>query len=155
EGGGVEGVSRGFGGHARGGELPQFVVDEREQLGGGLAVTGRGGFQEAGHVGHEGRGYRLGGAASPRTWTWGGSETPPDLRPRSGSHQAVMASVHRTGTLQLRRRGRPAGGGGGPRPAGGDPLGGGGGGLPLRRQGAQPGDPGPRLPGRGPVRGRL
>ena len=52
QGGGVEGVAGGFGGHARGGELPQLVVDEREQVGGGLAVAGRGGVEEAGHVGH-------------------------------------------------------------------------------------------------------
>ena len=34
-------------GHPRGGELAQFVVDEREQLGGGRRVAGRGGGQES------------------------------------------------------------------------------------------------------------
>ena len=52
QGGGLEGVVGGLGGHARGGELPQLVVDEREQVGGGLAVTGRGGVEEASHIGH-------------------------------------------------------------------------------------------------------
>ncbi len=32
--------------------LPKLVVHEREQVGGGLAVAGRGGVQEVGHVGH-------------------------------------------------------------------------------------------------------
>ena len=32
EGGGIEGAAGGFGRHARGGEIPQFVLDEREQL---------------------------------------------------------------------------------------------------------------------------
>ena len=52
EGGRLQGVAGGLGGHPRGGELPQLVVDEREQLGGGLAVTGRRGVQESRHVGH-------------------------------------------------------------------------------------------------------
>jgi hypothetical protein len=39
-------------GHPRGGELPQLVVDEREQLGRGLGVAGRGRVQESGDVGH-------------------------------------------------------------------------------------------------------
>ena len=44
-----------LGGHARGGELPQLVVDEREQLGGGLPSARRGrGIEEAGHFGHAG-----------------------------------------------------------------------------------------------------
>ena len=43
----------GFGRHARGGELPQLVVDEREQLGGGLAVAGLGGLEKSGQIGHE------------------------------------------------------------------------------------------------------
>jgi len=32
-------VAEGFGSHACGGEFPQFVVDEREQVGGGFAIT--------------------------------------------------------------------------------------------------------------------
>ena len=50
--GGVEGVAGGFGGHARGGELPELIVDERQQLSGGLAVAGRGGFEELGDLDH-------------------------------------------------------------------------------------------------------
>ena len=41
-----------LGGQPGGGELAQLVVDEREQLGGGLRVAGRGGVEEAGDVGH-------------------------------------------------------------------------------------------------------
>jgi len=54
EGGGVQGVAGGLGGHAYGGEGPQLVVHEWEQIGRGLAVTGPCGFEKAGHVGHEG-----------------------------------------------------------------------------------------------------
>jgi len=53
EGGGVEGVAGGFGSHAYGGEFPQFVIEEREQICGGLAVTLLNGFEQAGHVGHK------------------------------------------------------------------------------------------------------
>ncbi len=52
EGGGVEGVAGGFGGHGRGGELPELIVDERQQLSGGAAVAGLGGFEELGDLGH-------------------------------------------------------------------------------------------------------
>ncbi len=52
EGGGVERVVGTFRGHARRGELPQFVIDEGEQLGGGAAVAGRGGIEKAGQIGH-------------------------------------------------------------------------------------------------------
>ena len=55
QGGGVEGVPGVFGGHPRGGELPQLVVDERQQVGRRLAVAGRGGVEEAGHIGHNSR----------------------------------------------------------------------------------------------------
>ena len=54
QGGGVERVAGRLGGHARGGELAQLVVDERQQLGGGLAVARLGGVEEASHVGHGG-----------------------------------------------------------------------------------------------------
>jgi len=43
----------GFGCQARSGKLPQLVVDEREQVGGRLAVACRGGVQKQGHVGHD------------------------------------------------------------------------------------------------------
>ena len=52
QGGRLEGLVGGLVGHPRGGELAQLVVDEREQVGGGLAVTGRRGVQESRHVGH-------------------------------------------------------------------------------------------------------
>ena len=42
--GGIEGVARGFRSHSRGGELPQLIMDEREQLRGGLAVSTLNGF---------------------------------------------------------------------------------------------------------------
>ena len=47
----VQGVAGGLVHHARGGELPQLVVDEREQVGRGLAVAGCGGVQKESHVG--------------------------------------------------------------------------------------------------------
>ena len=54
QGGRVEGVAGGFGRHARGGELPQLVIDERQQLGGGPAVASLGGTQELRELGHWG-----------------------------------------------------------------------------------------------------
>ena len=39
QGGGLEGLAGLLRGHPRGGELAQLVVDEREQLGGGLGVA--------------------------------------------------------------------------------------------------------------------
>ena len=39
EGGSIEGLARGFGRPARGGEFPQLVVHEREQIVGSLAVS--------------------------------------------------------------------------------------------------------------------
>jgi hypothetical protein len=62
QGGGVEGVAGGSGGHSRGGELPQLVVCVRQQVGRGPAVAGRGRIKEAGHLGHHGRVYQLLGA---------------------------------------------------------------------------------------------
>jgi hypothetical protein len=52
QGGGVERVDEIFGYHFHGGELSEFVVDEREQVSGGLAVAGRSSIEEAGHIGH-------------------------------------------------------------------------------------------------------
>jgi hypothetical protein len=40
EGGGLERVIGGFGPHAVIGELAEFIVDQREELGGGFVVTG-------------------------------------------------------------------------------------------------------------------
>ena len=37
--GGIEGVARCLAGHFRGGQLPQLVIDEWQQVGGGLVVT--------------------------------------------------------------------------------------------------------------------
>jgi hypothetical protein len=42
------------GGHAGGGEFPQLVVDERQEVGSSLAVACRGSIEEAGHIGHDG-----------------------------------------------------------------------------------------------------
>jgi hypothetical protein len=36
-----------------GGELSKLGVDEREQLGGRLVVTGLGGIEKAGHIRHD------------------------------------------------------------------------------------------------------
>jgi hypothetical protein len=45
--GGVEGVAVRLLRHACGRELPQLVVDEREQVRGGIAVTSRAGIEQA------------------------------------------------------------------------------------------------------------
>ena len=74
QGGGVEGVAGCFGGHARGGELPQFVVHKRQQVGRGPAVASRGRIEEAGHIGHDGRVYQL-LAAEPQEYE--GDRAPP------------------------------------------------------------------------------
>src|SRR5262245_54630660 len=52
QGGRLEGVARALAGQAVGGQPPQFVVDEREEVGGGLAVPGRGGIEQLGQVRH-------------------------------------------------------------------------------------------------------
>src|SRR5262249_36019845 len=52
EGGGLKGLNWGLGGHPCGSELPQLVLDEREQVGGSGAITGRRGVQESRHLGH-------------------------------------------------------------------------------------------------------
>jgi hypothetical protein len=56
-GGGIERVARGFGGNLGGRELPQFVIDEREQFRRGLSVSPFNGFDQAGHITHEGKAY--------------------------------------------------------------------------------------------------
>ena len=60
---GIECLAGGFGEHFRGGEFPQFVIDEREEVGSGSAITGLGSFDESGHLGHAAV-LSLGGAAS-------------------------------------------------------------------------------------------
>jgi hypothetical protein len=57
QGGGVERVPGSLGGHFRGGELAQLVVDEREQFRGGPAVTIIGGFDQMSQLRHEGSVY--------------------------------------------------------------------------------------------------
>jgi len=52
QGGGLEGVVGPLPGHAGGGELPQLVVHEREQVGRGLVVAGRGRVEKSRHKGH-------------------------------------------------------------------------------------------------------
>src|SRR5262249_53730972 len=49
-GGGLEGVARTVAGQAVRGQPPQFVVDEREKVGGGLTVPGRGGLEQQSQV---------------------------------------------------------------------------------------------------------
>jgi hypothetical protein len=58
EGGGIEGVAGGFGRHARGGELLQFVLDEREQLRGTLTASFRNGFDRTSDIRHFQRVYK-------------------------------------------------------------------------------------------------
>src|SRR5205823_6102090 len=54
QGGGLEGVAGRLGGHPGGGEFAQLIVDEREQVGGGTAVPGRGRVEQSADVGHGG-----------------------------------------------------------------------------------------------------
>ncbi len=61
QGGGVECVPRSFSSHPRGREPAQFVVDEREEVGGRLLITGRGSFQKVSDLGHNDRVRRLHG----------------------------------------------------------------------------------------------
>lgn len=52
EGGGLKCLAGGFSCHPHGRELSQLVVDEGEEVCGGLAITGRGGIEEASQFGH-------------------------------------------------------------------------------------------------------
>ena len=49
---GAEGLPGGLRRHFRGGQLPQLVVDQRQQVGGGLAVAVLGGVYEKSEIGH-------------------------------------------------------------------------------------------------------
>jgi hypothetical protein len=53
QGRGLKCLTGGFVRHARSGKLPQFVVDEREEIGGSLVVACRGSVQKESHVGHD------------------------------------------------------------------------------------------------------
>ena len=53
--GGLEGMTGRLGSHSGSRQFPQLVIDEREQVDGGLAVARRGRVEETGHVGHYGR----------------------------------------------------------------------------------------------------
>ncbi len=72
KGGGIEGVAGILGRHAHGDKLPQLVVDEREHVGGGLAVPGRGRFEKAGHIGHAGDSMPKPNRLLLLRWLWGG-----------------------------------------------------------------------------------
>jgi hypothetical protein len=50
EGGGIEGAVEGFGRHLRGGELPQFDMDEQEQLRGTLTASFPNGFDRTSDI---------------------------------------------------------------------------------------------------------
>jgi hypothetical protein len=70
QGGGVEGMAGSFGRHARGSKRPQFLINERQQVGGGSAVACRCGIKDARHVGHGGefnRRYGSGNRKAVRT----------------------------------------------------------------------------------------
>ena len=90
QGGGVEGLPRGFGRDACGGEPPQFVVDEREKVGGGLAVAAVRGFEQAGHIGHHGRVYQL-KAAEPQEHE-GDLALPPPRRVRQLNDVSILTA---------------------------------------------------------------
>jgi hypothetical protein len=55
QGRGLQGVVGGLACHPDGRQLPQLVVDEREELGGRVPVAGRGGVEEPGDVIHPAR----------------------------------------------------------------------------------------------------
>jgi len=82
QGGGLECLVGGLGGHACGGELSQFVVDEREQLRGGVAVAGRRRVEQASHIGHS-------------------DECTDSTRQRNGKSASDPPSHHATGRLQI------------------------------------------------------
>ena len=52
EGGGLERLAGLLVGQPAGGERPEFVVDERQEVGGRVGVAGRGGVEESGEVTH-------------------------------------------------------------------------------------------------------
>ena len=52
QGGRLERMVGRLGGHARGGELPQLVVDEGQKVGGSRSVASRRGIKEARDLGH-------------------------------------------------------------------------------------------------------
>ena len=56
---GVEGVARVLRRHPRGGELPQLLINEREEFGRGTAVARGRGVEDPGHLGHDRRVYRV------------------------------------------------------------------------------------------------
>ena len=50
--GGLKRLAGCLGGHPSGGEFPQFVVNEWEEVGGRFWVSTRGRVEQAGHIGH-------------------------------------------------------------------------------------------------------
>src|SRR5262245_20636405 len=83
----LEGLARALAGQAVGGQPAQFVVDERKEVAGGLAVPGRGGIEQLGQVRHAGQ------------HTPPGRPPQPEKRvPSGGAHPAGCAGpegVHR------------------------------------------------------------
>nr|UXE45605.1 hypothetical protein Hi04_10k_c5016_00014 [uncultured bacterium] len=63
QGGGLQGVSGGFGGHADGGKLAKFVIDNRQQLRCRMAVATLSCFEKSGDLGHDHRFYQRFGTA--------------------------------------------------------------------------------------------
>src|SRR5207237_2040789 len=72
-------VAGGFRGRSRGSELPQLVVHQREQLGGGVAVAGLRGVEEAGHIGHDDESTGTAEARAPETASQGPRLPAPDV----------------------------------------------------------------------------
>ena len=90
EGGRLEGLPGLLVGQPRGGQLPQLVVDEREQVGRGLRVAGLDGGQDLGDVGHD-RHPTTGRTRSAAAFHAGGSPSRP-ARPaahRSGRRSST------------------------------------------------------------------
>src|SRR5262249_29689587 len=75
--GGLEGLAGLLLGHPRRRELPRLVVDELQQLRGGLAVTGLCGLEQAGHVGHSAECNGYGRQVNGKSAT----DVPSDLSP--------------------------------------------------------------------------
>ena len=87
-----------FGGHPRGGELSQLVVDEREQVRGGLAIAGRGGIEEVRDFGHADEFNR--GVRRDHPKMWASPHPHEGLATKLGWQLAATTSLRRTGTMQ-------------------------------------------------------
>ena len=104
QGGGVEGVPWCLGGHLRGGKVPQFVIDERKQFRGGLAVSLLGGFNETGYIRHKSLVYKTLNGPSPNTY--GEPERLPPLTAGSRRDDQSIRRQREVDTLVVLHRGK-------------------------------------------------